>query len=128
MSLQYSVAVRSAKLEAIETTIGTSAQLRVFSGAQPANVAAADPAGLLVTMPLPSNWMDAASGGAKLKSGTWAGTAAGTGTALSWRIYDTAFTNCHMQGDMSDLVLDTNAIVSGQVITAAAFTIVAGNA
>ena len=35
MTYQYSVAVRNAKLDTVESTIGTAALLRLFSGAEP---------------------------------------------------------------------------------------------
>lgn len=71
MALQYSTAVRNAKLDVTETTIGTSAVLKIRTGAQPANVATADSGTVLATLNLPSDWMAAASGGSKSKSGTW---------------------------------------------------------
>lgn len=40
MAYQYSVACRNASLDAKETTIGTAAVLKIFSGAEPANCAA----------------------------------------------------------------------------------------
>ena len=42
MSLQFSVAVRNARLDAIETTIGTSARIKMRTGAKPATCADAD--------------------------------------------------------------------------------------
>ena len=41
MAVQLSVAVRNARLDAIETNIGTSAVLRIRSGAPPATCATA---------------------------------------------------------------------------------------
>ena len=105
-----------------------SAVLKIFSGAEPANCAAADPTGALVSMTLPSDWMSAASAGAKAKTGTWSATASGTGTAASWRIYASDGTTCGIQGNMTDMVLDNNSIASGQVVTVNAFSITAGNA
>ena len=128
MTFQYSVACRNAALDAKETTIGTAAVLKIFSGAEPANCAAADPSGLLATLTLPSDWMNAASAGAKTKLGTWSAAASGTGTAASWRIYASDGTTCHVQGSMSDMVLDNNSIASGQVVSVNTFTISAGNA
>src|SRR6267378_6451239 len=98
MALQESVAVRNACLDQIETTIGAGPLLKIFSGAVPANCAAADPSGLLATITLPSDWMANASGGTKAKSGTWSAVAAGSGTAASWRLYDSSGTTCHAQG------------------------------
>lgn len=129
MTYQYSVGVRNAKLDQIETTIGTAAVLKIFSGAEPANCAAADPAGLLVTITLPSDWMNAAAAGAKTKLGTWSNAASGTGTAASWRIYDSGVTTCHIQGAINaDMVLDNTSIAAAQVVTVTTFTITAGNA
>jgi hypothetical protein len=128
MTFQYSATVRNAKLDAIESTIGTLAVLKIFSGAEPANCAASDPAGLLVTITLPSDWMAAASGGAKSKSGTWSATASGTGTAATWRIYESTATTCHIQGNTTDMTFDNTSIASGQTVTVNTFTINAGNA
>ena len=128
MTYQYSVAVRNAKLDAVETQIGTTAVLKIFSGAEPANCAAADPTGLLVTITLPSDWMNAASAGAKTKLGTWSNAASGTGTAASWRLYASDGTTCGIQGNMTDMTLDNTSIAAAQVVTVNTFTITAGNA
>ena len=127
MTYQYSVAVRNAKLDAVETAIGATAVLKIFSGAEPANCAAADPTGLLCTITLPSDWMNSASAGAKTKLGTWSNAASGTGTAASWRLYASDGTTCGIQGNMTDMVLDNNAIAAAQVVTVNTFTITAGN-
>ena len=128
MAFQYSVAVRNAALDAKETTIGLTAVLKIFSGAEPANCAAADPTGLLVTITLPSDWMNAASSGAKTKLGTWSNAASGTGTAASWRLYASDGTTCGMQGNMTDMTLDNTSIAAAQLVTVNTFTITAGNA
>ena len=127
MTYQYSAAVRNAKLDAVETAIGLTAVLKIFSGAEPANCAAADPTGLLCTITLPSDWMNAASAGAKTKLGTWSNAASGTGTAASWRLYASDGTTCGIQGNMTDMVLDNNSIATAQVVTVNTFTITAGN-
>lgn len=127
MAYQYSVAVRNAKLDAVETTISTSAVLKLFTGAEPANCAAADPAGLLATINLPSDWLANASGGSKAKAGTWSVAASGTGTVASWRIYDSGVTACHIQGNTTDMVFDNTSITAGQTVTVTGFTITAGN-
>lgn len=127
MAIQESVAVRNARLDAIEATIGADAVLKIFTGAQPVNCAAADPAGLLCTITLPADWMTAAAAGAKAKDGTWSGTASGTGTAASWRLYASNGTTCGMQGNTTDMVFDNTSIASGQTVTVSTFTITAGN-
>ena len=127
MTYQYSAAVRNAKLDAVETAIGLTAVLKIFSGAEPANCAAADPTGLLCTITLPSDWMNAASAGAKTKLGTWSNAASGTGTAASWRLYASDGTTCGIQGNMTDMTLDNTSISAAQVVTVNTFTITAGN-
>lgn len=128
MSFQYSVGVRNAKLDQVESTIGTAAILKVFSGAEPANCAAADPAGLLATLTLPSDWMAAASGGTKALLGSWSVAASGTGTAASWRIYDSGLVAAHIQGNTTDMVFNNTNIAAGQIVTVSSFTLTAGNA
>ena len=85
MTIQLSTAVRNARLDAIESTAGATAKLRIYSGAAPADAATAPSGTLLVDMTLPADYMAAASAGSKAKSGTWSGTGtagagAGTGT------------------------------------------------
>lgn len=130
--MQFSDAVRNARLDQIESTTGTSAVLKLFSGALPANCAAADPSGTLVTMNLPSDWMAAAASGSKALLGTWSATAsAGSSTAPAcYRIYNTGATTCHIQGSagVSTGELQVNgSITSGQTVTVTSFTITEAN-
>jgi cytochrome c5 len=131
MAIQYSVAVNNARLDTVESTTGTTAVLKIFSGAVPANCAAADPTGTLVTITLPSDWMNNASAGSKTKLGTWSGTAAAAGTAASFRIYESTATTCHIQGSCGigtgDLQLDNTSIANGQTVTVNTFTLNAAN-
>jgi hypothetical protein len=128
MTFQYSVPVRNAALDVKETTIGPSAVLKVFSGAEPLDCTLADPTGLLVTMALPADWMNPASGGVKTKSGTWSGIASGAGIAASWRIYDAALVAPCIQGNTIDMTFDNTTIAIGQLVTVNSFTLTAGNA
>jgi hypothetical protein len=134
MTVNLSTGLRDARANAIESTIGASAKLYIFSGAKPANCAAADPAGLLCTINLPSDWLAAASAGAVSKAGTWSGTGSGAGNAASWRIKDNAGTTVHMQGTCGapasgeDLILDNVSIAVSQVVTVNSFTWTDGNA
>ena len=135
MALQFSAAVRNARLDAIETTIGATAVLKIRSGPVPADCATADAGTVLATLTLPADWMAAASGGSKAKSGTWQDSSAdATGTAAHFRIYDSTGTTCHLQGTVTatggggDLTLDNTSIASGQSITINTFSITAANA
>jgi hypothetical protein len=127
MAFQLSTAVRNAIADAVETTVGVSAVLKLFTGAQPANCATANSGTELVSITLPSDWMAAASAGAKAKSGTWSGTAIGTGTAAHWRLYASDGTTCHGQGSVAasgaDLNLDNTSIASGQTVTISTFAL-----
>lgn len=135
MAVQLSVAVRNARLDAIETAIGTDAVLKIRTGAQPADVATADSGTVLATLTLPTDWLAAASSGSKAKSGTWQDTSAdATGTAAHFRIYASDGTTAHLQGSVTatggggDLTLDNTSIASGQSVTITSFTLVDGNA
>ena len=64
MAIQLSTTVRNARLDAIETAIGTAAMLRLRTGAPPANCGTADSGTVVATLNLPSDWMAAASAGA----------------------------------------------------------------
>jgi hypothetical protein len=128
MGLNFSTTLRNNRLDQDESTIGTGAILKIFSGAKPANCAASDPAGLLATLTLPSDWMANASGGTKSMSGSWTGTASAGGTIASWRIYDSGLAACHIQGDTTDMTFNNTNVANGQTITITSFTLTAGNA
>lgn len=135
MTIQLSTGVRNARLDAIEATIGTSAVLRIRSGAVPASCAAADAGTVLATLSLPSDWMAAASGGAKGKSGTWEDASAdNTGTAAHFRLYASDGTTCHLQGTVTatggggDMTVDNTSFAAAQAFTVTGFTLTDGNA
>lgn len=133
MAFQFSIGARNAALDAIESHIGTAPTLEIRSGAAPANCAAADSGTLLASMTLPSDWLLAASNGAKDLSGTWQDASAdATGTAGHFRIK--AGATCHLQGSITatggggDMTLDNTSVATGQQVTITAFTINAGGA
>lgn len=131
-TIGYSVAVRNAQLDAIESTIGTSAIMEIRTGSPPANCAASNTGSVLATLSLGSDWMAAASSGSKAKNGTWQDTSAdGTGTADHFRIFASDGTTCGIQGTVgtsgSDINLQNDSIASGQAITITSFSITAGN-
>lgn len=137
MAIQISDTVRDARLDAIETAIGTTPILRIYesSGTPPADESDPINGTMLAEMNLPSDWMNAASGGSKTKLGTWEDTSANaTGTADYFRIWDSAGTTSHMQGTVTgtggggDMELDNPSIASGQQVTVTTFTLTDGNA
>lgn len=135
MSLQLSVAARNAILDAIESTVGTLAIMKLRTGAPPATCATADSGTVVATLNLPSDWMANAGSGSKAKSGTWEDTLAdAAGTVGHFRIYDSTGTTCHLQGTVTiaggggDLTLDNNVLAVNQDVIINTFTLSAANA
>ena len=135
MTVQLSTAVRNARLDAIESTIGTAAVLKIRTGAAPANCGTADSGTVLATLSLPSDWMNAASGGTKTLLGTWQDASAdASGTAAHYRIYDSGGTVCGVQGTVTatggggDLTLDNVVLAAAQPVNITSFTFTEGNA
>lgn len=135
MSLQFSTAVRNARLDAIETTIGTSAVLKIRSGSAPANCGTADSGTVLASLTLPSDWMSAASSGSKAMTGTWSDSSAdNAGTAAHFRLYASDGTTCGAQGTVTatggggDMTVDNTVFAAGQAFSITSFSITDGNA
>lgn len=128
MTVQLAESIRNGMLNFIETDVGTSAVLKIRTGAQPANVAAADSGTVLATLNLPSDWLAAASGGEKAQSGTWEDTSAdATGTAAHYRIYASDGTTQKVQGSVTatggggDLTVQNTSFAAGQAFTITGF-------
>jgi hypothetical protein len=135
MSLQLSVAVRNARLDAIETAIGVSAKLQMWSGSMPASCATAPSGTKLLEDTLASDWAANAASGSKSFNGTpIAGTGLAGGTAGYFRIVDNAGTTCHMQGTITatggggDMTIDNTVIAVGQTVNVTSFQLTDGNA
>jgi len=135
MALKFSVAVRNARLDAIETAIGASAVLNHRTGAAPAAITDADSGTVLATLSLPADWMAAASGGSKALAGTWQDASAdATGTAAHFRVYASDGTTQHIQGSVTltggggDMTVDNTSFAAGQSFTVTSFTLTDGNA
>jgi hypothetical protein len=133
MATQFSTAARNAAADAIETAIGTAPTLEIRTGAAPANCAAADAGTLLASMALPSDWLAAASAGAKALLGTWQDPSAdAAGTAGHFRIKQGA--TCHIQGTVTatggggDITLDNAVIAVAQQVTITSFSVSMGGA
>ena len=135
MALQLSVAVRNARLDAIETTAGASAVLRIRTGTVPASCAAARTGTVLATVNLPSDWMAAASGGSKAFSGTWQDLSAdAAGTAAHFEIMNNVLSTCHLQGTVTatggggDMTVNNVVFAAAQQFDVTGFTLTDGNA
>lgn len=131
LNLKMSTTVRNAMLDAIESAIGTSAILKIWSGTLPASCAAANAGDgvVLATFNLASDYMSAASAGSKSLSGLpIADTAAdNSGTATHFRLYASDGTTCHLQGTVgtsdADAIIDNTTIVAGQTVNIPTFTL-----
>ena len=131
MAVQFSVKVRNARLDAIETQIGGSPIFELRTGAQPANCAAASTGSILVQDVLDADWMAAAAAGAMARTGTWSSTAVGgaADTAGHGRIYRSGSpSECDIQWDVSDDMTVDGTITVGQTVTVNTFTLTDGNA
>ncbi len=133
-AMNYSTAVKNARLDAVESTIGTSAILKIYSGSKPSTCTDARTGTVLATMSLPSDWMAAASSGSKAKLGTWTDTTAdATGTGGYWTIFASDGTTCGIQGTITatggggDITLDSVSITAGQEVTIGSFSLTSGN-
>jgi hypothetical protein len=139
MAIQFNVATRNARLDAIESTNGASCSLEIRSGAQPATCATAGSGTVLATINLPADWLAAASGGSKAIAGSWVDAAAdAAGTAGHFRLYNSQATKdnttCFMQGSVTigggggDMTVDNTNFGVGQQFTVTAFTLTDANA
>ena len=137
MAIQFNVATRNARLDTIESTNGTSCSLEIRSGTVPANCAATRTGTVLATINLPSDWMAAASGGAKDLAGTWQDLSAdATGTAAHFCVYNSQATKdgttCFIQGNVaasaSDMNVSSVSFTAGQSFSITQFQLTDGNA
>jgi hypothetical protein len=125
MTMQFSTALRNARLDLIESAIGASAVLKFTTSGDV----------VLSTITLPADWMAAASGGTKVLSGTWQDTSAdATGTAAKFFLYASDGITLYIQGTVSmaggggDMILVNTSIAVGQTVTVTGFTLTEGNA
>jgi len=129
MSVTNSAAVANAMLDAWEATIGTSAVMKIRTGAAPAHVANASTGTVLATFALPSDWMAPASGGSKAKSGTWEDVSADAdGTPGHYEITASDGSTVHERGTVTitggggDMTLNTASLTAGVTVTVTGFT------
>ena len=129
MTTQNSVSVRNAQGDSWETAIGVSAKLRIYTGAQPANCAAARTGTLLIEYSLAVDWAAAAASGTKTFNGLpLTGAATGAGTAGHYATMDMTGTTCHEQGSVTttggggDMTIDNAVIAVAQTVNVTGFS------
>ncbi|MFL5605425.1 MAG: hypothetical protein ACJ8AD_03145 [Gemmatimonadaceae bacterium] len=129
MTVQWSAAVRNARLDAWETAIGTAAIIRIYTGTVPSpDTSAARTGTLLWSKTLASDWSAAASGGVKSLSSTPLSAAAvAAGTAGYYTIFASDGTTVHEQGTITatggggDMTIDNTSIANGQTVQITGF-------
>ena len=131
MALAYLVATRNARLDAITTSAGASALLRIYDGARPATAGAATT--LLAELVCNAVFAPAAAAGVLTANAIAQDASANaTGTASWFRIVKADGTTFVMDGSVgvsgSDLNLTTTSIVITQPVSVTSFVISEGNA
>lgn len=135
MALQFSTTLRNNLCGVFPTTLGGSEKIKVFTGAAPANCAAADTGTELFEWDLASSgdWGSPSGGAISLAGLTLTITAIAGGTAGYFRMYDSGAV-CHMQGTVTatggggDAQMNNTTVTNGQTINLTAFTLTAPGA
>jgi len=129
MAIKWSTTVRNAVLDAWETAIGTSAVVKLRTGAAPTNISDADSGTVVATFSLGSDWASAASSGSKaLASLPLSVTASADGTLAHYRVYASNGTTQHEQGSITasggggDMEADSVSVTNGQTVRITAWT------
>ena len=132
---QYGEAARNAMLDSLETTLGTAAKLRVYSGTAPANAGTAASGTLLLEYTLATDWAANAASGSKALTGTpLTTTALAAGTAGYYRFVNNAGTVVSVQGPASatggggELTFDNATFTVGQTVNVTAYSFTIGGA
>jgi len=136
MAVSYDDTTQKAKLDALDTMVGTSPLLRIYSGSAPATANAALSGNtLLAELAMSSTAFGAAAGTGtvtKTANAISSDTSAdATGTATFFRIYKSDGTTCRVQGSVgtsgADLNLNSTSITSGGTVAVSSLVITAAN-
>lgn len=131
--LQYNDDINNARLDVIETTIGTAPIMRLYSGSLPATLGDARTGTLLAEGTLPSNYMADAASHVKGILGTWTLIGTASGVAGYFDISDSGDTKPYVQGNVGltggtfALELDNTNVNVSQEVFIEEFDITSGN-
>lgn len=132
MALQYSVATRNARADALTTQIGNAGLFRIYTGAAPADCVSAATGTKLSEHTLGSPFAPAASSGAQSPTIPANANALANGTAGYWRVYKSDGTTCVAQGSIgtsgADVNLNTLTLASGGPVQINSWTFTEGGA
>jgi hypothetical protein len=127
MAFQYGTTLRNNQVSQIQTSVGGSGTLLIYTGTEPANCGATATGSLLATIVLPATFLTSSGGATTIANGPWSVAASGTGTAGYFRMLDGSSV-CHVQGNVTtDLVLNNTSITAGQTVSVTTFSVTAGN-
>lgn len=128
MAIQYSTTHRTNAMTQLNTDIGASAQIIIYSGSAPANVGTAPTGTLLVQFAGNAGGFGTASAGVLTASAVAGVNAAALGTAGYFRINTSAGTAV-VQGTVgtsgTDMIVTNTSINSGQACTFTSLTVTA---
>lgn len=133
LNLNYSTAIRNARLDAITSAIGSSGKLRIYDGSQPTNVGTALGAQvLLADLALSATFAPGASSGVLTANSITADSAADASGTAAWgsllnssNVRQVDFT---VGTSGTDMIIDSTSITAGQQVSCSSFVITAGNA
>lgn len=133
MTLRYNATLRNAHATAIATEAGTGAQIKLYTGTQPASVATAPSGTLLGTLTVAGTFGTAAGGVLTFGTVTSDTSADAGGTAGWFRVMKSDGTTGVLDGNITatggggDMTLNTVTITSGGTIAITSGTITVGN-
>ena len=131
-NLKYSANLKNAQQAAITSTLGASALLQIYSGAQPASPDTAVGAQvLLAQLTCNATFAPAPTGGVLTLNAIASGTGtvgAGAGTTATWfRLLNATGPTAHIDGTVgttaADLNLNNTSIATNQTVSVTSFTI-----
>jgi hypothetical protein len=112
--MRFSMGLRNAQANVIETTIGASAKLQIRTGAPPASIGDANAGTELAEVTAPADYFGNAANGAIAKIGAWQASASANGLAGHFRMYTNDEATPHIDGLVSMPWAGSVAVQVGQ--------------
>ena len=134
MTLRYNPTLRTAQATAIATEAGTGAQIKLYTGLQPASVATAPSGTLLGTLVVAGALGTGSAGVLTFNTVTSDTSADNSGTAGWFRLMKADGTTGVLDGSITptggggDMTLNTTSVTAGGTIAITSGTITTGNA
>ena len=133
MTLRYNTTLRTAQATAIATEAGSNAQIKIYTGSQPASVATAPSGTLLGTLTVAGTFGTGSGGVLTFNTVTSDTSADNTGTAGWFRVMKSDGTTGVLDGAITatggggDMTLNTVSVTAGGTIAITSGTITVGN-